>query len=119
MLIVITNDAWFGPTAAAYQHAQASAFRAVELRVPVVRAANTGWSGCITPSGWWLGSVQDETGHELFVQGFHVCELPLPAMGGTGGPAQSVYLRWGDWFATGCLLLLLAWGGLVRSKKTR
>ena len=106
-LIVITNDAWFGPTAAAYQHAQASIFRAVELRVPVVRAANTGWSGCMTPSGWWLGSVQDESGAELFVEGHHTCELPL-------GPAESVYLRWGDWFATGCLLLLFAWGGLIR-----
>ena len=41
-LLTITNDAWFGPTAAAYQHAQASTLRAVELHRPVVRAANTG-----------------------------------------------------------------------------
>jgi apolipoprotein N-acyltransferase len=50
-LVVITNDAWFGRSAASLQHLQASVFRAVESRVWVVRAANTGWSGFIDPSG--------------------------------------------------------------------
>ncbi|OGX37537.1 MAG: apolipoprotein N-acyltransferase, partial [Omnitrophica WOR_2 bacterium RIFCSPHIGHO2_02_FULL_68_15] len=80
LLLVITNDAWFGPTAAAYQHAQASTLRAVELRVPVVRAANTGWSGCIDAAGRWTGSVRDASGAELFVAGAHSCEVaPGPA----------------------------------------
>ena len=109
MLVVITNDAWFGPTAAAYQHAQASAFRAVELRVPVARAANTGWSGCIDPAGRWIGSVRDAHGAELFVQGMATCDLPL-------GPAQSVYLRFGDWFAWLSLGVTLIWFGLRRLK---
>jgi apolipoprotein N-acyltransferase len=101
LLIVITNDAWFGPTAAAYQHAQASTFRAIELRVPVVRAANTGWSGCIDATGRWVGSVRDpSTGAELFVPGTHTCELPA-------GPAVSIYRQWGDWFAIFCLLGIL------------
>jgi apolipoprotein N-acyltransferase len=50
-LIVITNDAWFGRSAASLQHLQASVFRAIEGRVWVVRAANTGWSGFIDPAG--------------------------------------------------------------------
>ncbi|MBI1953631.1 MAG: apolipoprotein N-acyltransferase [Candidatus Omnitrophica bacterium] len=50
-LVVITNDAWFGRSAASLQHLQASVFRAVESRVWVVRAANTGWSGFVDPSG--------------------------------------------------------------------
>ena len=100
LLLVITNDAWFGPTAAAYQHAQASSFRAVELHVPVVRAANTGWSGCIDASGRWLGGVHDAAGKELFVSGIHTCDLSK----GAGG---SLYLRWGDWFAWVCLAVTL------------
>ncbi|MBI4597754.1 MAG: apolipoprotein N-acyltransferase [Candidatus Omnitrophica bacterium] len=101
MLVVITNDAWFGPTAAAYQHAQASTFRAVELRVPVVRAANTGWSGCIDATGRWIGSVHDASGRELFVEGTRACEIRQ-------GPANSAYLRFGDWFAFVCIAITLA-----------
>ena len=101
MLVVITNDAWFGPTAAAYQHAQASTFRAVELRVPVVRAANTGWSGCIDAAGRWIGSVHDAQGRELFVAGTHTCDV-LP------GAADSLYRRFCDWFALVCLLLTVS-----------
>ena len=101
LLLVMTNDAWFGPSAAAYQHAQASTLRAVELRVPVARAANTGWSGCIDATGRWTGAVRDATGRELFVAGTHTCELPL-------GYGATLYQRWGDWFAVLCLALPLA-----------
>ena len=104
LLLVITNDAWFGPTAAAYQHVQASTFRAVELRVPLARAANTGWSGCIDASGRRLGSVHDGSGNELFVSGTQTCDLPT-------GAANSLYLKWGDWFALLCLVVTLGAGG--------
>jgi apolipoprotein N-acyltransferase len=77
MLVTITNDAWFGNTAAAYQHAQASTFRAVELRIPMVRAANTGWSGCIDAKGRWIASVRDPAGQELFVRGTAVCDVEM------------------------------------------
>jgi len=50
-LVNITNDAWFGHTAAPYQHISMAALRAVENRVPMARAANTGVSGFIHPSG--------------------------------------------------------------------
>ena len=101
-LVVITNDAWFGPSAAAYQHAQASVFRAVELRVPVARAANTGWSGCIDAAGRPLGSVADAHGAELFVPGMLTCEIPA-------GPGRSLYLAWGDWFAWLGLAVTAGW----------
>lgn len=99
MLVVITNDAWFGPTAAAYQHAQASTLRAVELRVPVVRAANTGWSGCIDEAGRWTGRVQGSSGQALFVAGTHTCTPTL-------GQTRTVYQRFGDWFILLCVLAL-------------
>jgi len=99
-LAVITNDGWFGPSAAAYQHAQASIFRAVELRVPIVRAANTGWSGCIDPSGRVTGRIQHPSGSELFVEGRVTCDLPV-------GSGATVYNRWGDWFAWVCVAIVL------------
>ena len=51
LLVNITNDAWFGVTSAPFQHFTMSLFRAVETRLYVVRAANTGISGIIDPRG--------------------------------------------------------------------
>ena len=51
LLAVITNDSWFGDTGAPWQHAQMAAFRAVETRRWLVRAANTGVSEIIAPTG--------------------------------------------------------------------
>ncbi|MBI2104294.1 MAG: apolipoprotein N-acyltransferase [Candidatus Omnitrophica bacterium] len=114
LLLVITNDAWFGPTAAAYQHAQASTFRAVELRVPLARAANTGWSGCIDAAGRRRGSVRDAAGTELFVPGFQACDLSLPGPAGAEGVARSLYLAWGDWFAWLCIGLTAVYNQRIK-----
>ena len=50
-LVNITNDAWFGYSPASYQHLSMVVFRAVENRLPIVRAANTGISAVIDPTG--------------------------------------------------------------------
>jgi apolipoprotein N-acyltransferase len=50
-MVNITNDAWFGKSAASYQHMSMVTFRAVENRVWIVRAANTGISGFVEPAG--------------------------------------------------------------------
>jgi len=50
-LINITNDAWFGRTAAPLQHFQHVILRAVENRRWIVRVANSGSSAIINPMG--------------------------------------------------------------------
>jgi len=51
VLVTLSNDAWFGATSAPYQHFAHAMLRAVENRVTVVRAANTGISGIVDPRG--------------------------------------------------------------------
>ena len=43
-VINATNDGWFKTSPAVYQHASISKFRAVELRLPIARVANTGFT---------------------------------------------------------------------------
>jgi apolipoprotein N-acyltransferase len=83
-LLNITNDAWFGPTVAPYQHASHLTLRAVEHRVPNLRAANTGITGWVDP----LGRYRAET--PLYTPAIVVAELPLSGI-------TTPYTRWGDW----------------------
>ncbi|MBI5145405.1 MAG: apolipoprotein N-acyltransferase, partial [Candidatus Omnitrophica bacterium] len=101
-LINITNDAWFKKTSSPYQHLCASVFRAVENRVPVVRAANTGVSGFIAPTGKIITLVQDESGRNIFVDGYKTQEILIPERD------LSFYTRYyGDIFILLCLVFVI------------
>ncbi|MCC5945430.1 MAG: apolipoprotein N-acyltransferase [Bernardetiaceae bacterium] len=52
LILVITNDGWWGNTSGHRQHLYFSSLRAIENRRAVARAANTGISGFIDPRGY-------------------------------------------------------------------
>jgi apolipoprotein N-acyltransferase len=61
LLVISTDDAWFGETSGPYMHAQISQLRAIETGAYVVRAAATGISGIIAPDGHWTSRTHIDT----------------------------------------------------------
>ncbi|HOD28494.1 MAG TPA: apolipoprotein N-acyltransferase [Syntrophales bacterium] len=94
MLVNITNDAWFGPTSAPYQHLSMTVFRAVETRLSLCRAANTGISAFISPTG----QITKKTG--LFLRSGLSGEVRLPGI-------KTIYSTYGDFFAYSGIVVLL------------
>ncbi len=84
LLVIITNDAWFGRTSAAYQHFSMAVLRAVENRRFIARSANTGISGFIDPCGRVLSATP------LYEDAAPVAEVGLMQ-------GRTLYSRWGDW----------------------
>jgi apolipoprotein N-acyltransferase len=93
-LVNITNDAWYGPTSAPYQSLAQVTLRAVENRVPVVRAANTGFSAVIDVDGRirWQGPLDEML--------WHVDDVAWPGV-------RTFYTAYGDVFAYACALATL------------
>ena len=93
LLLLITNDAWFGKGAGPRQHLAQARLRAIEQGLPMVRVANTGISAMIDAKGRITASLP------LGVDGAIDAPLPhaLPA---------TVYSRAGDWPLFGLFGLL-------------
>lgn len=92
LIATITNDAWFGRSSAPYQHFSMAVFRAVENRVPVVRAANTGISGFIDQRGNILKKS------DIFKETLLTGEITI------GSFQESFYSKYGDLFAFLCII---------------
>ena len=102
LLVNMTNDAWYGRTSAPYQHLAMSAFRAVENRRTLVRAANTGITAIVDP---W-GRVREQTA--LFDRTVLVGDVDLVA-------TRTFYSLHGDVFAGAALGATAVLTGLVLS----
>jgi apolipoprotein N-acyltransferase len=92
-LVNITNDAWYKRTSASSQHLQASVFRAIENRVYLARAANTGISGFVAPSGKVISRIKNGKHQDIFIAGFKTESIAIPK-----SKNLSFYTRYGDIF---------------------
>ena len=95
LLVNLSNDAWYGRTAAPHQLLGMTAMRAIENRVPVVRSTNTGISAVIDASG----AVRHRT--PLFEEAWFAADVPLVK-------GFSPYAVTGDVFVYACIALLCA-----------
>ena len=69
MLVNISNDGWFNGSAELPQHLAICVFRAVENRVPIARAVNTGISALIDSAGRVERVVESSSGDRRAVSG--------------------------------------------------
>lgn len=84
ILLIITNDAWFGTGAGPRQHLVQAQARAIEQGLPVVRAANTGMSAVIDARGHIVAQLSlNEAGY---------LDAAVPA-----ALPPTLYARMGDW----------------------
>lgn len=105
LLTTITNDAWFGPTSAPYQHFAQASMRAIENGRYLARAANTGISGIVDP----YGHVTARSG--LYEPAVIVGDARFLQ-------TSTIYSRTGDVFGYGCLFVTLVLLVVVRGSGT-
>jgi apolipoprotein N-acyltransferase len=92
LLINISNDGWFGRSAAAEQHLRMVRVRAVENRRWIVRTTNNGFTVSIDPYGRIFQPLLPDVRAAV--------DLPYDFR-----TDQTIYTRFGDWFAWLCVLI--------------
>jgi apolipoprotein N-acyltransferase len=102
LLVNITNDAWFGRSSAPLQHLAMVRFRAIENRVWIARAANTGISAFISPVGRILADT------DIFETTYATAKVGL-------GAAPGLYAKSGDLLPGAFLIILLFW--LIQTRR--
>ena len=106
LLVNVTNDAWFGESAAPFQHLAMARMRAIENHRYLLRAANNGISAIIDPVGRVVKAAPRN--QRMILEGHFNFESQM-----------TVYSQYGDVFAWLCLFAsaaTLIWQGAERRK---
>ena len=103
-LMIQANDGWLGNSSGPYQHFEHARLRAIENRVSIVRAGNTGISGIISPTGQVYNKVPLDT------QAVFLANISLNKSG-------SFYSEYGDVFAAFCFVIFLFIGPVLSCVK--
>ena len=85
LLVNMSNDAWAQSEACQYQHLSMAVFRAVETRLPMVRATASGQTAAISPYGHITGMIPP------FIKGYLCTDVPVLTE-----PSKTFYVLWGD-----------------------
>jgi apolipoprotein N-acyltransferase len=120
IIVNVTNDGWFKESPGAAQHFANARFRAIELRRPMIRCANTGVSAAITatgstvhPNGGRHQELRDQNGSH-FTRGHLLAELDIPR-----NPPTTLYAIIGDWGVIGLAVAGILLGAIpaLRERK--
>ncbi len=95
LLINLTNDSWSKTHSAEYQHFAISYFRAIELRTPLVRSTNSGYTCVVDPWGNILADLP------LFKEGVLNVEVPIYSR------KTTPYALFKDWLPTLLFIILI------------
>lgn len=112
VIVNISNDGWFRDSCCGEQQARNAAFRCIELRRPMVRAANMGYTCAIAPNGAFMDILQKADGSP-HLAGHSYAVLPVDKNAGF-----TLYALLGDWAVVLCLILVIltALPAIFRSK---
>ncbi|HEY4683055.1 MAG TPA: apolipoprotein N-acyltransferase [Candidatus Acidoferrales bacterium] len=105
-LVNISNDGWFGRTAAPDQHLNMARVRAVEGRRWLLRATNNGHTVIVDPYGRIVSRLLPDQ-RSVLIGSFDFVSR------------RTLYARFGDWWAWLCVLLALGGGVHALTKKER
>jgi apolipoprotein N-acyltransferase len=88
-LFNISNDGWFGKSAARRQHLEIVRMRAAENRRWILRSTNDGITASIDSAGRLRGTLPPNTAATSYTGFDYISE-------------KTLYTRWGDWFPLLC-----------------
>ena len=99
-LLNLTNNGWFGESAAQWQHAVGAVFRAIENGLPLVRCANNGLTCWIDAQGLMHDVYFPDGSQNIYRAGYKIAHVPI--LRGQGRE-PTFYTVHGDIFGWACV----------------